>query len=288
MDADLVAVLSEEKFLPAEALRRAVTHTETIAEPVLGLLETAADDPEALTDEESNLLFWGLHALAAARDTRLFAPLLRLLRQDDEALEPLLGDAITETLPLVLASSFDGDIEALRRFILDSTIDDFVRDGGFKALAFLTREGRIDRDVASSVLTRFDDARIAVEESPSWAFWEEAIAYLGLTDLAPRAEAARADGRLTDEVSDLAWFQRTLRQVTSDPPDFGAFRGSRYGYLDDPVAALAWTAETSERPVVNPFKNVGRNDPCPCGSGKKYKKCCLNAAPAAQPLPGLH
>lgn len=23
---------------------------------------------------------------------------------------------------------------------------------------------------------------------------------------------------------------------------------------------------------------TGRNDPCPCGSGKKYKKCCLNAA----------
>lgn len=22
-------------------------------------------------------------------------------------------------------------------------------------------------------------------------------------------------------------------------------------------------------------KEVGRNDPCPCGSGKKYKKCCL-------------
>ncbi|PTB17092.1 hypothetical protein C9I57_30045 [Trinickia symbiotica] len=22
----------------------------------------------------------------------------------------------------------------------------------------------------------------------------------------------------------------------------------------------------------------GRNDPCPCGSGKKYKHCCLNAA----------
>jgi hypothetical protein len=23
--------------------------------------------------------------------------------------------------------------------------------------------------------------------------------------------------------------------------------------------------------------NVGRNDPCPCGSGKKYKRCCLNS-----------
>jgi uncharacterized protein YecA (UPF0149 family) len=24
------------------------------------------------------------------------------------------------------------------------------------------------------------------------------------------------------------------------------------------------------------YKDVGRNDPCPCGSGKKFKKCCLN------------
>ena len=29
-----------------------------------------------------------------------------------------------------------------------------------------------------------------------------------------------------------------------------------------------------QRPVVNKNKNIGRNDPCPCGSGKKYKKCC--------------
>ncbi|MDG2764764.1 SEC-C metal-binding domain-containing protein [Vibrio parahaemolyticus] len=25
---------------------------------------------------------------------------------------------------------------------------------------------------------------------------------------------------------------------------------------------------------MNKTKKVGRNDPCPCGSGKKYKKCC--------------
>jgi preprotein translocase subunit SecA len=28
------------------------------------------------------------------------------------------------------------------------------------------------------------------------------------------------------------------------------------------------------RPVVNKTASVGRNDPCPCGSGKKYKACC--------------
>ena len=30
---------------------------------------------------------------------------------------------------------------------------------------------------------------------------------------------------------------------------------------------------------------VGRNDPCPCGSGKKYKKCCLRAEAAAVETP---
>jgi preprotein translocase subunit SecA len=32
-------------------------------------------------------------------------------------------------------------------------------------------------------------------------------------------------------------------------------------------------AEQSKQPVFNKYKDVGRNDPCPCGSGKKYKKC---------------
>ena len=27
---------------------------------------------------------------------------------------------------------------------------------------------------------------------------------------------------------------------------------------------------------------VGRNDPCPCGSGRKFKKCCLDAASPTQ------
>ena len=38
-------------------------------------------------------------------------------------------------------------------------------------------------------------------------------------------------------------------------------------------AAKAATTEKSQ-PKVNKGEKVGRNDPCPCGSGKKYKKCC--------------
>ncbi|MCX6766091.1 MAG: preprotein translocase subunit SecA [Candidatus Moranbacteria bacterium] len=32
-------------------------------------------------------------------------------------------------------------------------------------------------------------------------------------------------------------------------------------------------SEAKQKPIINKNK-VGRNDPCPCGSGKKYKKCC--------------
>jgi len=36
------------------------------------------------------------------------------------------------------------------------------------------------------------------------------------------------------------------------------------------------TSYQEKQPYVREEKKVGRNEPCPCGSGKKYKKCCLN------------
>lgn len=31
------------------------------------------------------------------------------------------------------------------------------------------------------------------------------------------------------------------------------------------------------RPIVRDNKKIGRNDLCPCGSGKKFKNCCMNS-----------
>jgi preprotein translocase subunit SecA len=41
------------------------------------------------------------------------------------------------------------------------------------------------------------------------------------------------------------------------------------------IAASQQTAEKKHEPVRNVGKKVGRNDPCPCGSGKKFKACCM-------------
>ncbi|MBU0486816.1 MAG: SEC-C domain-containing protein, partial [Bacteroidetes bacterium] len=34
---------------------------------------------------------------------------------------------------------------------------------------------------------------------------------------------------------------------------------------------------SQEMPFVKEDPDVGRNDPSPCGSGKKFKKCCMNS-----------
>jgi HEAT repeat protein len=45
--------------------------------------------------------------------------------------------------------------------------------------------------------------------------------------------------------------------------------------LDPVFAETDWVdEEEKEEEPVKPTAKVGRNDPCPCGSGKKYKKCC--------------
>ena len=35
--------------------------------------------------------------------------------------------------------------------------------------------------------------------------------------------------------------------------------------------------EEKKKPIRRQEKKIGRNDPCPCGSGKKYKKCCMDS-----------
>ncbi len=270
----LIEDLAGAVHLPVAALRKALEHPEAVAEATLPVLVKAATGAE-LEEREANLLFWGLHSMAQARDTRALGPLLALLRQDIEVVEAVLGDAVSATLSRILASVYDGQPEPLFRLILDSSLDDGIREAVLMACITLCVTGRIERDALHRLLVRFDDAKASVEGDIGWSAWEEAIATLGLRDLAPRVEAARKDGRIDPEFSDPNWFKDTLREAERHPHDLARLPTDQYGFLDDPVAALEWTREGFGEPQRNPFKDVGRNDPCPCGSGKKFKKCCL-------------
>ena len=42
-----------------------------------------------------------------------------------------------------------------------------------------------------------------------------------------------------------------------------------------PTRSLRLSSMQKQQPVRKAATKVGPNDPCPCGSGKKYKKCCM-------------
>ena len=61
-------------------------------------------------------------------------------------------------------------------------------------------------------------------------------------------------------------------------PDMPGFEPVRYVFNALRSPWDAWTVRREERRAHHPlFRNLGRNDPCPCASGRKYKRCCLNS-----------
>ena len=65
-------------------------------------------------------------------------------------------------------------------------------------------------------------------------------------------------------------------QAVEEAPAVTNVRDQHADY-EEALAAAAVPADDAEKPAVAPFvrggDKVGRNDPCPCGSGKKYKQC---------------
>ncbi len=67
---------------------------------------------------------------------------------------------------------------------------------------------------------------------------------------------------------DIAKLMFRVSIVTTPPPE-DRLATAQASHGDDVSAA-----ESKKTPVRNDGEKIGRNDPCPCGSGKKYKNCC--------------
>lgn len=75
---------------------------------------------------------------------------------------------------------------------------------------------------------------------------------------------------------DLEWIGETL--ALGKERVLENLRGNRrHRFIGNAVSEMEWWAcfdTPRQRYVVNRKRTVGRNEPCPCGSGKKYKRCC--------------
>ena len=71
------------------------------------------------------------------------------------------------------------------------------------------------------------------------------------------------------------------RSATSELVSASAPRSDIQARQDAAIAASQHAGEIKKEPVRNVGKKVGRNDPCPCGSGKKFKACCMRKEAAS-------
>lgn len=294
--------VASAEALPSLAVAVCTARIEETGPVLCALLEKAAAG-EILSDDEANLLFRGAFILGGARHTPAFRPIVRLVRRRRDEVESLLGDAITESLPRIVAGVFDGDADTLFGVIEDRAIDEFVRGAFLQAATFLTWDSRIEPDRMRRFLERFHEERLADQHEYVWIAWLEAVALLGLRELAPLVHRAWDQDLLPPKVLYREDFEKDLAAAESAPRDPERFENARLGYIEDVIEALEWTDQLddirdeflremdarllddpdlapfpdsySPIPVTNPMRHVGRNDPCPCGSGKKAKKCCL-------------
>ena len=290
--------LARAEDLPRETLRLASERRAELAAPFVGEIESYLAAPAA-DWKDSNLLFYIFHLLGEWREKSAYRPLARLLRRPPDEIEAIFGMSIVETAHRVMAAVFDGDPRPIHDIVLDPEADEFVRSRMCEALAMLAVSCRLARDDAVQFLQECFSELKPVRDNYVWCGWQSAIAMLGAAELAPLVRQAFERGSVHRQWLGFAHFEQDLARAREHADNPWPRNDGKFTLWGDTVAELStWYGfseeykrdrerprlsaeerailESPDRPYTDPFRGVGRNDPCPCGSGKKFKRCCLD------------
>jgi hypothetical protein len=286
--------LTYAEGLPKEALKAATAQREELLPFFIEEIE-AFLALEAAARGKPTPLFFIFHLLGEWREKVAYTPLARLLRLPGPEVDRIFGDGITTTSHRVMAAVFDGDPEPLYDIILDPSADEFIRAGMCEALAMVTMRGELDRALAGRFLRdSFMDLQ-PQRQNFVWVGWQSAIAMLGMSDLKLLVKKAFDRGFIDSHILGFDHFEEDLRRGIERPGEPCRLDDRDGTLFGDTIEELSWWYCFSEQyradqerwrreaaanrarsqRLENPFKGIGRNDPCPCDSGKKFKKCCL-------------
>lgn len=292
---EILEKLTNDEGLPVEAIRAAEANRSAVLPAFLQAVEDyVAGDESARARPWA--IFFIFHLLGSWREKSAYRSLAKLLRLPGDDLDDVLGGAITETTHRVMAALFDGDPQPLYDVVLNEDADEFARSRMLEVLAMVTLRGELPREELAQFLqvcfTRFQ----AEPGCFVWNGWQTAVAFLRLEEMKPLVKQAFDEQWIDPSLMEYRHFLKDF-QIAAEQPDAPFERPEEYAPFGDTVEELStWycfsesylrAKKRSEKTevrrtlyqgqAVNPFKNVGRNDPCPCGSGKKFKKCCLDA-----------
>lgn len=286
-------------------MRAAVARRDESIPCLLGALEYAASRAEEVPDDYL-LHEYALRILAVFRETRAHEPLIRLARHPFA--DEILGDTITTELGPAIAATSGGNTERIRELIEDVNVDDFVRSAALCALGVLCREGQLTRQELSAYAGGLFGPGLDEGDGFFGTALGDLCVQFGFTEHLEKVRSALDDGTIDPLFDDWSHMEARLRSGSFDESEESGWR-----MIDDPAEQMAhwycftpaaaideeiaaedeidagiedteilppWEEELlpfgmSElpSPVVSEPK-PGRNAPCPCGSGKKYKKCC--------------
>lgn len=308
---DLDWIISEldsaAETFPEEAIRAAQQNRELVIPRLIESIEVATAQATARNNvPDGNAHFFALFLLTEFRAKEALPAILAAVSLPGELPEHLFGDAITEVLSRTLAVLARDSQELIDSLVADRGHDEFVRCQGLESYFYLVKDGVLTRDEA---VTRLRSHLVNAIENGDGILATGVVAEL--VSFAPHEaieeiRAAFRKGLVDTTIVGLksvkksiaegeAWFQKELdchrpvgvEDTVEELRGWYAYQErsnstSSYvsGILDDEIDD-DWDDDSSvdepwDHPstIRNTEPRVGRNDPCPCGSGKKYKKCC--------------
>jgi hypothetical protein len=265
-----------EGHFPREAIEQAIEERDRITPHLLQLLGKAAENPKALLKDPDYMgHVYAMFLLSQFREKDAYPLIVKFFSQPGDLPLDLTGDVATEDLDSMLASVSCGDERLIKELIENPEVNEYVRSAAMRSLVALVLSGDLGRD---SVMDYFKSLfRGKLPKEPSHA-WDSLVACS--MDLYP--EEVYADIELSFRVGLVDQTFVSLQNVRHSLDTGKEQTLARlmdypwYRLIENTVQEMEWWACFRAEEQENPTKKrkIGRNEPCPCGSGKKYKKCC--------------
>lgn len=159
-----------------EAVEAAVAQREAITPRLLALLDAAIAEPQVHAEEDGPGLAYAIVLLGHFGEAAAHERFLALARIPDEQIEALLGDMVSETMPIVLWRTAHGRFDGIRALLAEQSVYDFMRWGAARILAYAAAGGDIPREESLAFL----DQQLSDEPADEIANSGIALAMLGL------------------------------------------------------------------------------------------------------------
>ena len=276
---------------PRSAIAFANEHRDEVAPFLIKSLSDLAKDPLIASDREYALHFYAMHLLAVWRDTRAYEPLVALGHHSEDILDLVLGDSITESYGRSIAAVCDGDTKPLQILFENTQASHWARNAALNAWMVCVLEGDSSRDELLQYLIIRGDIEAARLRQPNTVFEGLEVldsivsvaSSIGAIEMSERINGWFSDNLLDTFIADNEWVQQHIRKTFDTCREYELRFGK--GYVRDVAGEMSNWSGFRDKPKTKKVQNllpqstrngpkVGRNDPCSCGSGKKFKKCC--------------